>query len=273
MVQSAGLSNCLAKAMAALPAPSSPLAPALTPSPRRALRQALEEAGKRSFLRLVSHELRTPLNSIIGFSEIISRELYGPVSEPRYREHAELVRDAGLKLLKLVNDVVEIARLESGVVDLDIRPEDPLAVIEEVVRTFGETAAARDLKLIVDALETGPVMADARGLQSALTHLTQNAVDASPWGGKVQLTLRRTGGRITFEVSDEGPGVPVQDISRIMRPFEQGQTALTRSTEGAGLGLPIARGMVIAMGGRLRLISEPGQGLRAVVYLPVADGA
>src|SRR3954469_14230036 len=110
-----------------MPLRSVPLAE--PPSPKRvrpsaaALRQHAIDERKQSFLRMVSHELRTPLNSIIGFSEIISRELYGPLSEPRYREHAEIIRDSGLRMLKLVNQVLEIARLEGDSADLDLRSE------------------------------------------------------------------------------------------------------------------------------------------------------
>jgi signal transduction histidine kinase len=193
------------------------------------------------------------------------------MSEPRYREHAELVRDAGLKLLKLVNDVVEVARLEAGVVDLDIHAEESLSIIDEVFKALRQEAGERGVSLTVEESESGWVLADSRGLQTALSHLVQNAIEASPEGGVVRLSLRRIGSMIALEVADDGPGVPIQDITRILRPFEQGQNALTRSTEGAGLGLPIARGLVQAMGGRLRLAAEPGQGLRATIYLPAAD--
>ena len=105
---------------------------------------------------MVSHELRTPLNSIIGFSEIIARELHGPLNEPRYREHAEIIRESGLKLLKLVNDVVEIARLEARAVDLDLRPEDPRLAIEDALDELEADAAAKGLVFAVDIQHEGP---------------------------------------------------------------------------------------------------------------------
>jgi len=244
------------------------------PSHRRATygaaRRAAEEAGRRSFLRLVSHELRTPLNSIIGFSEIIARELHGPIGDPRYREHAEMVRSSGLKLLKLVNDVIEVARLEAGVVDLDLRPEDPLAVLEDVAETLDGDARARGVRLQIEPATTPWVMADDRGLKTALVQLIQNAIAFSPEGGIVHLSLRTTRDSIAFDVADEGPGVPIQDLQRILRPFEQGADALTRQSEGAGLGLPIARLLAETMGGKLRLHSEPGRGLCASIHLPAA---
>jgi signal transduction histidine kinase len=240
---------------------------------RGAVRRALEENERRSFLRLVSHELRTPLNSIIGFSEIIARELYGPVGDPRYREHAEMVRVSGLKLLKLVNDVIEVARLEAGLADLDLRPEAPIAVLEDLVEILGKDAARRGVRLLVEPGSTPPVRADHRGLKAALTQLIQNAIAFSPEGGAVRLSARATRDQIAFDVVDEGPGVPNQDLARILRPFEQGGDALTRRSEGAGLGLPIARLLTECMGGKLRLHSEPGRGLCASLYLPAVPEA
>jgi signal transduction histidine kinase len=233
-------------------------------------RRVAVEAGKRSFLRLVSHELRTPLNSIIGFSEIIARELYGPINEPRYREHAEIVRDAGQRLLKLVNDVMELARLEAGLSDLDLQPEDPQVLLEEIATALRPQAAAQEVRLEVIPAAVGLAMADSRATKAALDQLVQNAIAHSPPGGTVRLSLRRTRETIAFDVADEGPGVPIQDLQRIVRPFEQAGSPLTRTTGGAGLGLPIARLLCEAMGGKLRLHSEPGRGLCASVHLPIA---
>ena len=236
--------------------------------PANALRQLAEEDERRSFLRLVSHELRTPLNSIIGFSEIIARELHGPISDPRYRDHAEMVRASGQKLLKLINDVIEVARLESGLADLEPRPEDPLGVLDDVASALENEAAAHGVRLVIEESPAPLVLADDRGLKTALTQLVQNAIAFSPEGGAVRLSVRATRDQVAFDVADDGPGVPIQDLARILRPFEQGADSLTRHSEGAGLGLPIARLLVEGMGGKLRLQSEPGQGLCASIYLP-----
>ncbi len=257
-------------AMSAVAAPRPPNTATGADAPPRDLRRAAEEAAKRSFLRLVSHELRTPLNSIIGFSEIIAGELHGPIGEPRYREHAEMVRDAGLKLLKLVNDVIDLARLEAGVIDLDLQAEDPLWVVEETAEALADEAALRQVTLRVEGAETGPATIDPRALKAALTQLIQNAIAASPEGGVVRLALRRTPGGVAIDVADQGPGVPEGDIARLFRPFEQGENALTRRAAGAGLGLPIARGLCEAMGGKLRLHQHPGQGLCATLHLRAA---
>ncbi len=270
MVQGEAPSNCLAKAMSAFRGQSQAPSPHDRRAARVQARTVAEEAGRRSFLRLASHELRTPLNSIIGFSEIIARELYGPLNEPRYREHAEIVRDSGLKLLKLVNDMIELARLESGVIDLDPHPEEPLAILESLTASLTGEAQAREVTLAVEPAEVAAVEADSRALRTALTQLVLNAIAASPTGGVVRMSLRQTRDSVAFDIADEGPGVPIRDMQRILRPFEQAGEALTRQSQGAGLGLPIARLLVEAMGGKLRLHCEPGHGLCASVHMPIA---
>ena len=234
-------------------------------------RRAALDAQKRSFLRMVSHELRTPLNSIIGFSEIISRELCGPLGSPQYREYAEHVRQSGLKLLKLVNQVLEIARLEGHVTDLDPTPEPLDHALEDVLDTLHDEITARRLTISIDDVGRLPaVVADPRALRTALTNLLQNAITFSPDGGEVRVRARRGVAGVRIEIEDDGEGVDPADIPRLMRPFEQGQNALTRSTEGAGLGLPIVALLCEAMGGALRVVSEPGRGLRAEMLLPGA---
>jgi signal transduction histidine kinase len=234
-------------------------------------RRAALDAQKRSFLRMVSHELRTPLNSIIGFSEIISRELCGPLGSPQYREYAEHVRQSGLKLLTLVNQVLEIARLEGHVTDLDPTPELLDHALDDVLEMLRDEIAARRIQMRVeDEGHLPAVVADPRGLRTVLTNLLQNAIAFSPEGGEVRVRARRGAAGVRIQIEDDGEGVDPADIPRLMRPFEQGQNALTRSTEGAGLGLPIVALLCEAMGGALRLVSARGQGLRAEVVLPAA---
>ena len=234
-------------------------------------RRAAMDAQKRSFLRMVSHELRTPLNSVIGFSEIISRELCGPLGSPQYKEYAEHVRQSGLKLLRLVNQVLEIARLEGHVTDLEPTPELLDHAVDDVLEQLRDEIAARRITVRVEGEGRLPgVVADPRGLRTVLTNLLQNAVTFSPEGGEVRVAARRSLAGVRFTISDDGEGVAPEDIPRLMRPFEQGQNALTRSTEGAGLGLPIVDLLCRAMGGALRLVSAPGQGLTAEVLLPAA---
>lgn len=236
-----------------------------------ALRRGPAETGRRSFLRTVSHELRTPLNAVIGFSEIIARELHGPIGDPRYVEHARMIRESGLDLLKLVNRVVDIARLESGAMELDLRPEPLDEMVAEAFAAARAAAEAKGVRLAqLLSWDASPVRADRRGFGLLMGALLSNAVNASPEGGTVSVTAQRRGERVFVTLRDEGPGLDPADVPRLMRPFEQGENALVRRTAGAGLGLPFARLLCAAMGGRLQLRTAPGQGLAAVIRLDAA---
>jgi len=231
---------------------------------------ALEEQ-KRSFLRMVSHELRTPLNSILGFSEILTAELYGPLGSPQYKEYAEIIHHSGQKLLKLVNQVLEIARLEGRTIDFDTNAEALEPALDDVMIGLKPELAARRVTVEVEHQGVLPaVTADGRGLRSVLTQLIHNAIAFSPEGGKVRVEAEKIGDEVEIRVHDEGEGVDPRELQRLMAPFEQGENALTRKSEGAGLGLPIADLTCRAMGGRLRLSSAQGQGMTAIVRLPAA---
>jgi signal transduction histidine kinase len=245
--------------------------PAPQPRPQadaQARRDAAFDEQKRSFLRMVSHELRTPLNSILGFSEILASELYGPLGDPQYKEYAEIIRGSGHRLLKLVNQVLEIARLEGGAEDLRIRPEAVETALDDIAGSFREDMAARDIRLTVTpAAQAAVVQADPRGLRTVLSNLICNAVAFSPDGAEVRVNAKRQGDHVEILVEDQGEGVDPADLPRLLRPFEQGENALTRRGEGAGLGLAICDLTCQAMGGRLRLTSVLGQGLSAGVRL------
>lgn len=225
---------------------------------------------KRSFLRVVSHELRTPLNSILGFSEILASELYGPLGADQYRQYAEIIRSSGEKLLNLVNQVVEIARLQMGDIELSPQPQ-PVGPIMETLGEGAEPAlAARRLRLQVELGDNCEVLADSRALRTVLTNLLQNAIAFSPEDATVAVTAERRGDRLELIVRNEGEGVDPNELPRLLRPFEQGQNALTRQGEGAGLGLAICDLACQAMGGQLRLVSRPGEGFAAHIELPAA---
>jgi signal transduction histidine kinase len=235
----------------------------------RGRREAVLDEAKRSFLRMVSHELRTPLNSILGFSEIIASELYGPLGAPQYKEYAGIIRASGNRLLKLVNQILEIARLEGRAVDLDLRSEALDHALDDVLDGLHDEIQARRVSVAVEAQGELPcVIADPRGLRSILSNLIQNAVAFSPEGGLVCVKAEPAGHMVDIAIADQGPGVDPEDIPRLLRPFEQGENALTRRAEGAGLGLPIVELLCTAMNGRLKLNSVPGCGLTAIVRLP-----
>ena len=238
------------------------------PSPRAA---PVTQEQTRSFLRMVGHELRTPLNSILGFSEILAGELYGPLGAPQYKEYAAIIHDSGQRLLKLVNQVMEIARLESGSIEWEPQPEPLEAALDEVLATFGHAIAERRIEVEIVRPEALPaVTADPRGLRTVLSGLIHNAVVFSPEGSKVRISADRQDGSVVIVIANEGAGVDPEELPRLMKPFVQGQSAPACEPEGAGLGLPICALTCRAMGGRLTLASGKGQGVRASVRLPAA---
>ena len=229
------------------------------------------ETARRSFLRTVSHELRTPLNAIIGFSEILAAELYGPLGAPQYRDYSEHIRQSGYRLLRLVNQVLEIARLQPGPNDLTLAPQSLDHALDDVADQLRQDLRTSEAALVIeDVGALPPVLADPRGLRTLLFNLAQNAVLHGGPGGRVEISARRRGDQIEIAIRDHGEGVDPDDLHRLLAPFEQGDDTLTRRGLGAGLGLPIARLLVEAMNGRLTLSGAPGEGLTASVTLPTA---
>jgi signal transduction histidine kinase len=243
-----------------------PPEPAAPPRTRRRTNgiAALEDQ-KRAFLRLVSHELRTPLNSILGFSEILAAELYGPLGAPQYKEYAEIIRGSGKKLLRLVNQVLEIGRLEG--VELEVGAEALEPAFESAIAAVAADFTRGVRPEVIEAGELPLVLADPWGLRTVLSHLLQNAAMFSPDDGQVRLRTEVGDDHVDVFVEDDGEGVDPADLPRLLRAFEQGENALVRRTEGAGLGLPICELTCRAMGARLTLTSAPGEGLRAQVRL------
>jgi signal transduction histidine kinase len=232
---------------------------------RRASDSAALEEQRRSFLRLASHELRTPLNSILGFSEILAEELYGPLGAPQYKEYAQIIQGSGHKLLKLVNQVLEIARLESSLQPIDLRADPLEGALDEVVHAIRNERGGTIR--VIGRGRLPSVLADPWGLRTVLSNLIQNAVVFSPDGGEVRVRAAARARVVEIAIEDDGEGVDPAELPRLLKPFEQGENALVRRAEGAGLGLPICELTCRAMGGRLRLSSAPGKGLVALVAL------
>lgn len=241
---------------------------AVRQAPEPSRHEAELDARKRSFLRMASHELRTPLNSILGFSEILATELFGPLGSPQYKEYATIIRESGERLLRLVNQILEIARLEGQAADLDLRPEPLDAAVDDAIDGLAREIKARGVRPALKSDGWLPhVVADPRGLRTVLSALIQNAVNASPEGGEVRIRADPAGDWVDIVIEDDGPGVDPEELPRLVRAFEQGENALTRHSEGAGLGLPICELLCRAMGGRLILHSALGRGFSAKVRL------
>jgi signal transduction histidine kinase len=234
------------------------------PSPR-----GLDEEAKRSFLRMISHELRTPLNSIIGFSEVLRQQPHGPMPA-EYLEYAAIIGDSGTKMLRMVNQIVEIVRLENEAAELDIHPEPLESLIEEVLLSLRQESRALDVRLAAEAPEAMPwVHTDPRALKTVLSNLLHNAMAHAPVGDVVTVRAMRTGDQVSIEIEDHGPGVDPQDVQRLLRPFQKGGSH-GRGPDGAGLGLPIALLYSRALGGDLDIRTAPGQGFTAIVTAPAA---
>lgn len=233
-----------------------------------AAQQADKDVAKRAFLRMVSHELRTPLNSIIGFSDILNQELYGPLGSPQYVEYAGIIRDSGTKLLNLFNNFIDIVRLEGGG-DLKPAPERVLPALQDAIAKVRNLATARGVTLYNRVLDEDLMaVSDPRGLASCLDHLLRNAIDFTAEGDTVEINARPAAeGHVDITIFNRGNAPDQADIERLMRPFEQGDNAVNRVHEGAGLGWAIVKLNAEAMGGAFGVVSRQGDALKAILRL------
>ena len=237
----------------------------------RASRDAAELANrtKSAFLANISHELRTPLNAIIGFSEILKEAPFGPLGDPRYGEYAEDIRRSGLHLLAVINDILDISKVEAGKLKLSEEEVDLGEITRQVARLSGPKAAEAGLALAVAAREGPVVRADARLIKQILFNLLSNAIKFTPAGGRVVADARLDDeGCAVLEVADTGIGMSQEEIAVALSPFEQVDNAMTRRREGTGLGLPLVEAFTTAHGGRLVIESEKGRGTTVRVLLP-----
>ncbi|WP_207484643.1 sensor histidine kinase [Arenibaculum pallidiluteum] len=235
-------------------------------------RQQAEQANraKSVFLANMSHELRTPLNAIIGFSEVIRD---GRVTDDvlRIRDYAADIHAAGSHLLGIVDDLLDLARIEAGKVSLRLGPVPVRSAVAEAIRTVEHRAVAAGIALSAEhdpAVDA--VLADERSLRQVLINLLSNAVKFTPPRGSVVVATRLEADAVTIRISDTGIGIPSDELERVMRPFEQVQTPLARTHEGAGLGLPIAKRLAEMQRGSLVLASEPGRGTTVTLSMRAA---
>ncbi len=227
--------------------------------------------AQKSFLRMVSHELRTPLNSIIGFSEILGQEVYGPLGAPQYAEYAQIINDSGKRLLGLLNHVLDIVRLEGSEPGISVHPDLILAPMEDTVRRLRPLAKSRGVELSLRLVDEDlQAVYDGRALDACLTQLLNNAIDFTAPGDTVELDARRIDQSVEITVFNRGNAPDPADIARLMQPFQQGQGAHNRGHEGAGLGWAIVRLNCEHMNGVFEVTSRAGESLTATVRLPAA---
>jgi PAS domain S-box-containing protein len=224
---------------------------------------------KTEFLAHMSHELRTPLNAIIGFAEVIKGELFGPSNQPKYVDYAADIHKSGEHLLDLINDILDLSKLEAG--KLELRESD--VVLPEIISQCCTLVRARadqeKVKLITEIPADVPILrADERALKQLLLNFLSNAIKFTPSGGTVTARVVLDHSGLRLEVSDTGIGMKAEDIAVAMSPFGQIDSKMARKQQGTGLGLPICKSLMELHGGSLTLESEPGKGTTVIAAFP-----
>ena len=230
-----------------------------------------EEANqaKSKFLANMSHELRTPLNAIIGFSEIMESGMFGPLGADKYQEYCKDIRSSGEYLLDVINDVLDMAKIEAGRIRLDFEDLalDPL--LHEAMRVVSARAQDKALDLRACVSPDISLRADRRALKQIVLNLLSNAVKFTPAGGQVTVRARTVDNCIVLGIADTGIGIAPDALQRLGRPFEQVESQLTKSHQGSGLGLAISKSLVELHGGRMSIRSTVGRGTMVLVRLPI----
>jgi signal transduction histidine kinase len=239
-----------------------------------ALRDARDEAeaanrAKTDFLTNMSHELRTPLSAVIGFSEMIVNETFGPVGQPQYKEFADDILHSGQHLMDVITDILDIAKAQSGTIELQKRLIRPEAVMRAAVRILHEKARDADINLVTEiGVQLPAVEADTVRLRQVLLNLLSNAIKFTSSGGTINAEVYRHPDGVALRIRDDGVGMAPEDIPRALKPFIQVDTSLARRHGGTGLGLPLTKIFVELHGGRLEIDSKLNAGTTVTVILP-----
>jgi len=235
-------------------------------------RARAEEANraKSHFLANMSHELRTPLNAIIGFSEVMSSEIFGKHVVPTYREYADDINRSGQHLLGLINDVLDLSRIEAGRFQITEEDVDIAQLAEDSRRILEIRAQGQRVTIATDFEPDLPIFhGDARAMRQTWINLLTNAIKFSPPGSEVRMFARmEANGEMRFGVHDRGPGIAESEIDKVLHAFTQGASGLAQPGKGSGLGLSIVKGLLAVHGGRFELKSKLGEGTQAECVLP-----
>jgi two-component system, cell cycle sensor histidine kinase PleC len=225
--------------------------------------------AKSEFLANMSHELRTPLNAIIGFSEIMESGMFGPLGADKYHEYCRDIRDSGNYLLDVINDILDMSKIEAGRAKLAFEEIVLNEVLDEAIRVLSARAEEKRLLLQVDVFPSINLMADRRALKQIALNLLSNAVKFTPEGGRVRVRGRITADVTLITIADTGIGIPKAALKDLGKPFEQVESQLTKRHKGSGLGLAIAKSLTELHGGTMRLRSAPSVGTIVLVRLPL----
>jgi cell cycle sensor histidine kinase DivJ len=225
---------------------------------------------KTQFLANMSHELRTPLNSIMGFSEILNRELFGSLGEGRYRDYAHLIHESGEHLLNVVNDILDISKIETGKFKILKEPVDVSTLVKSCCDVMRHTAEQKQLALMLEVAPCLPALsADNRACKQMLLNVISNAIKFTNPGGSVCVSARASNGAVELAVTDNGVGIAAAELPKLGNPFVQASNSHDGSCEGAGLGLSVVKGLARLHGGKLELKSTLGKGTTATITLPL----
>ncbi|MET0367555.1 MAG: ATP-binding protein [Methylobacterium sp.] len=237
-------------------------------------RRRAEEANlaKSSFLATMSHELRTPLNAILGFSEVMKNEIFGVHAAPAYQEYSTDIHDSGMHLLNLINEILDLSRVEAGRYDLNEEAVTLASAVEEAQHMMALRARGKSQTIHVHVDGTMPrLWADERALRQIVLNVLSNAVKFTPQGGEITVNVGWTssGGQYR-SVKQSGPGIPEDEIGTVLTSFGRGSLAIKTAEQGSGLGLPIVKGLVDLHGGSFQLKSKPREGTEVIVTFPAA---
>jgi len=224
--------------------------------------------AKSAFLANMSHELRTPLNAVLGFSEMIRARLHGSIAR-EYGDYAGYIHASGVRLLALVDNLIDMARIEAGSYSLKPGYVDLAKVVRAVLASVADAAATRDVRIeseIDERLET--LRVDETAARKSILNVLANAIDFTGRGGRVVLRAAVSGDGVQIAVADEGRGIPPEQMLLVLQPFQQGDASLTREHGGAGLGLSIAKRLMDLQGGMLSLRSKMGVGTTVTLVFP-----
>jgi cell cycle sensor histidine kinase DivJ len=239
---------------------------------REAARREAERmaSSKSQFLATMSHELRTPLNAVIGFSDLLLQKAVVPDGDPRRDEYARIINSSGQHLLDVVNGILDMSKIESGMMAVEQEPVDVAAILRACLEVVTVKAADRGVKLVEASTPGLPeIIADRRALKQVLLNLVSNAVKFTPAGGEVTVTGVVDRDVVEIAVTDTGIGIAADDMAQLGSPFFQVRQAYDRQHEGTGLGLSVVRGLVGLLGGSLAIESAPGEGTRVSIRLPI----
>jgi signal transduction histidine kinase len=230
---------------------------------------AREVEAYKGRMSVTSHELRTPLNAIIGFSDIMREELFGPLGDPRYQRYAELMHESGSRLLAMINDFLDLSKLEVGKLQLHTQSIEVLRVVVDSVRELEVLAAKSHVCFGVHVFDgVSLLIADDKRLHQMMLNLMSNAMKFSPRGGEVSIDVYRRGKNIAISVSDAGVGMSEEDMATALEPFGQVENQQVHNSQGTGLGLPLTKQLAELHGGRLEIEAQLGRGTTVTILLP-----